>query len=91
MNDRHEYKLIEGTFPSGEAQALLGGMLKSKIDFHTLERHSLSETAGDTARSAERLAELRELDAKLKRLFTEASARGGHFRIFAKLEIEEID
>jgi hypothetical protein len=58
-------------------------MVKSKIDFHSLENHSEGEHSGQVNHSEERLRILRKLDADLK-AFIEA-ARSSR----AKLQVEE--
>jgi len=63
-------------------------MVKSKIDCHTLERHSRSDRShSGKARSEERLEELHELNASLKEFFETAAATERKLKISGTIEI----
>ncbi|MCU0776898.1 MAG: hypothetical protein MUF86_04445 [Akkermansiaceae bacterium] len=67
-------------------------MVKSKIDFHSLVRHSETERAGDSGlNSEERLVALRELDGKLKALLGSAKAEGKRLVVKGGFEITLAD
>lgn len=88
MNKTRLFQLIEGTFSPEEANRILGAMVKSKIDCHTLERHSHSERShSGKARSEERLEELRELNASLKEFFETAAATERKLKTSGTIEI----
>jgi len=91
MNEGNEYRPIEGTFSAAEAQLLLGTIVKSKIDFHTLQRHSDGERSREDSSAVNRLKQLRSLDSQLKSLFKDEAASGQNFNISATLEITPID
>jgi len=92
MNKTRLFQLIEGTFSPEEANRILGAMVKSKIDYHTLERHSHSERShAGKARSEERLEELPELKASLKEFFETAAATDRKLKISGTIEIGFVD
>lgn len=92
MNTPQHFQLINGTFTAEQARRILGAMVKSKIDFHTLERHSEAERTGESVhRSEERLRSLRDLDADLKELFESARASGKRFEVKGDITITAVD
>ena len=92
MNPTRHFQLIDGTFSPEEASKVLGSMVKNKIDYHTLESHSDSELSGGSKlHSEERLENLRELNAKLRQLFDNASAENKRLRISGTIEIDFVD
>jgi hypothetical protein len=92
MNSPQQFQLIEGVFTAEDASRILGAMVKGKIDYHTLERHSHSERdQARQIRSEERLDELRELNARLKELLETAVADQRSLRISGIIEIVAAD
>jgi len=88
MNTPKHFQLIDGTFTPDEARQVLGAMVKSKIDFHTLAKHSEGERSGCSgALSEERLRALRGLDLELKALFESALASGANLKLKGNIEI----
>lgn len=86
-NQAHHFQLIDGTFTPDQARQVLGAMVKSKIDFHSLEKHSEGERSGIPNHSEERLQSLRALDAELKALFESARASGAKLKVTGNIEI----
>ena len=91
MNESREYKLIEGVFSPLEVEKLLGAMVKSKMDFHSLQLHSEVELSGKPAASEERLKQLKALDAELKTFFVQAKESGKNFKISGRIEVTPVD
>jgi hypothetical protein len=92
MKEARKFQLIEGTFSAEEAGRILGAMVKSKIDYHTLESHGHSERAdGKKAHSEERLRNLRALNASLKEALEAAAAANRSLNISGTIEISLAD
>ncbi len=92
MNPVKEFKLIEGTFSPEEANQVLGAMVKSKINYHSIEKHSHSElSGGNSANSEERLRYLHDLNAQLKKLFETAAAENKRLKISGNIVINLVD
>lgn len=92
MTTAQNFQLIDGTFTPDEARRILGAMVKGKIDFHSLEKHSKDERSAEVCqKSEERLAALRDLDAKLKALFGSAEASGKKLEVKGTIEISPVD
>lgn len=92
MSESKQFQLINGVFTAEDASRILGAMVKGKIDYHTLERHSHSERdQAAQIRSEERLQELRELNASLKELLETAAAEKRSLKINGVIEIAPAD
>ncbi len=92
MSESKQFQLINGVFTAEDASRILGAMVKGKIDYHTLERHSHSERDQTSQiRSEERLQELRELNASLKELLETAAAEKRSLKINGVIEIAPAD
>ncbi|MFM2197591.1 MAG: hypothetical protein RLZZ505_1023 [Verrucomicrobiota bacterium] len=92
MNEPQQFQLINGVFTAEDASRILGAMVKGKIDYHTLERHSHSERdRARQTRSEERLEELRDLSARLKELLESAVAEKRSLKISGVIEISPAD
>ncbi|QTN32579.1 hypothetical protein HZ994_09625 [Akkermansiaceae bacterium] len=92
MKTPQKFQLIDGIFSPAEAQQVLGVMVKGKIDFHSLEKHSENErSGGGMEKSGSRLAYLRDLDGRLKALADEARASGKRLKVTGEIQIEFID
>ncbi len=83
----YEFQLIDGTFTPDQARQVLGAMVQSKIDYHSLERHSESERSGITHSSEERLRALRALATELKDVFESAHASGAQLKVTGEIKI----
>ena len=74
MQTKQQLRLIEGTFTPAEATQMLLSLVKSKIDFHTLEKASNKERFGsDGAQSEVRLVALRSLRHEITALCQSAA------------------
>lgn len=83
----HHFQLIDGTFTPDQARQVLGAMVKSKIDYHSLEKRSEGERSGIPHDSEQRLQSLRALDTELKSLFESARASGAKLKVTGSIEI----
>ncbi len=90
-NQTHHFQLIDATFTADQARQVLGAMVKSKIDYHSLEQHSEGERSGIPNHSEERLQALRTLDADLKALFESARTSGAKLKVAGNIEITLIE
>lgn len=92
MNEPQHFQLINGVFTAEDASRILGAMVKGKIDYHTLERHSHSERNREAQiRTEERLDELCEINAQIKELLETAAAGKRSLRISGVIEIAPAD
>jgi hypothetical protein len=88
MNTAQRFKLIDGTFSPADATQVLLSLVKSKIDFHTMEKLSNEERFGrDAAHSEQRLMKLRELHEALKTVCKSAADNGERVQVNGWLEI----
>ena len=88
MNTATQLQLIDGTFTPEEARQVVGAMVKSKIDFHTLAIHSEDERSGITdGQTEKRLRVLRGIEAQLKDLCESAQAAGAKLKVKGLIEI----
>jgi len=90
-NPTRNFQLIDATFTPDQARQVLGAMVKSKIDYHSLEQHSEGERSGIPIHSGERLQSLRALDADLKALFESARASGAKLKVIGNIEITMLE
>lgn len=89
MDTTHKHKLIDGTFSPSDARQILLSLVKSKMDFHNIEKLSNEVRLGrDTANTEHRLAELKKLGETLKLLCESAAENGSQMRIHGWLDIE---
>lgn len=89
MNTTQRYKLIDGTFTATEATQVLLSLVKSKIDYHNLEKLSNEERFGrDVSHSGRRLAELQQLHETLRAVCRSAASAGQRMRVNGWIEIE---
>ena len=92
MNTQQHFQLIDGTFTPDQARQVLGSMVKSKIEFHSLVKHSESERSAQSGLSSEeRLRALRALDEQLKALFESAKADGKKLEVKGSFDITLVD
>ena len=88
MKDKRRFKLIDGTFTPSEAKRILLSLVKSKMDFHSMEKAGNEERFGrDLSHSERRLRELRDLKFALTELLDSAADAGKTFRIDGWIEI----
>jgi hypothetical protein len=88
MKDPQRFQLIKGTFTPAEAARVLLSLVKSKIDYHSLEKLSNEERFGrDVAHSEKRLQELKELQIELKEVFAAATSAEQTLKIKGWIEI----
>ena len=88
MNTTQRYKLLKGTFSPDEARQILLSLVKSKIDFHNMEKLSNEERFGrDVAHSERRLAALRELHETLRTVCQSAADTGRRVQLNGWIEI----
>jgi hypothetical protein len=91
MNDQQRFKLIDGTFSATDAAHILLSLVKSKMDFHNLEKLSNEERFGrDLAHSERRLAELGELYSTLSEICRDARASDRKLQVSGWLEISPV-
>ena len=87
MNTRR-FKIIEGAFTAEDAGRVLLSLVRSKMDFHRLERFSNEERFGqDSAHSERRLAELERLQEEIKEYCQSAAAENQPLQIDGWIEI----
>lgn len=91
MNTTQRHQLIDSDFTADRAAHVLLSLVKSKIDYHNVEKLSNAERFGeDLTHSERRLAELRELRDILRKVCRDAEASGHHLRVKGWLEIETL-
>ena len=76
-------KLIEGTFTPSEASDILNTLIKKKINFHKLQRLSITEKNCDdnTGHLDGRIDELLDAEKSLKQIIAEAREDGFNLQI----------
>ena len=88
MNDKQVFQLIDGTFTPAEAAQILHALVKSKIDYHSMEKFSHEERFGsDLSHSEKRLRELKDLDKALKQFFASVPDSKQSLKINGWIEI----
>jgi hypothetical protein len=91
MNTTQRYKLIEGDFAPDKAAHVLLSLVKSKIDYHNVEKLSNTERFGkDITHSERRLNQLHELRRMLQDACRNAEHSDEHLRVRGWIEIESI-
>lgn len=88
MNTTQRHQLIDGNFTPADASQILLALVKSKIDFHNLEKLSNEERFGrDVAHSERRLIALRQLRETLRTVCQSAANAGQRMEVNAWIEI----
>jgi hypothetical protein len=88
MKDTQHFQLIDGTFTPAEASRVLLSLVKSKIDYHNLEKLSNEERFGrDLAHSEKRLRDLAQLNTVLKELCASAAEAKQNLKISGWIDI----
>ncbi len=91
MKDKQQFQLIDGTFTPAEATRVLLSLVKSKLDYHTMEKFSNEERFGkDPAHSEKRLRDLTKLDTALKEFFASAADSKQNLKINGWIEITPV-
>ena len=91
MNDKQRFKLIDGTFTPSEASRVLLALVKSKMDYHSMEKFSNEvRYGGDVARSEKRLQELAQLNASLQEFFGSTSTENQTLKVDGWIEITPV-
>lgn len=89
MSSTQRYKLIDGTFHPDAATQVLLSLVKSKIDFHSIERARNHEHyGGDVTHSEGRIAELHQLHETLRQLCQTAAGQGQRVKVNGWIEVE---
>ena len=88
MKTNQRFQLIDGTFIPSEAGKVLLSLVKSKIDYHSLEQFSNEvRFGGDVANSEKRLEKLRNVEVALKELLALAGEEKQDLKIDAWIEV----
>jgi hypothetical protein len=88
MKTKQRFKLIDGTFAPAEASQVLLALVKSKMDYHSIEKFSNQERFGiDLSHSEKRLQDLRNLQTALKTLIDSAAESKQTLKIDGWIEI----
>ncbi len=91
MKDKQHFQLIDGIFTPAEASRVLGSLIKSKMDYHSMEKFSNEERFGrDLSHSEKRLHQLAKLNDALKELFASAADAKQNLKINGWIEITPI-
>lgn len=91
MKTTQRHQLIDGTFTPADASQILLALVKSKIDFHNLEKLSNEERFGrDVAHSERRLVALRQLRETLRTTCQSAASAGQRIEVNAWIEVKLI-
>lgn len=92
MNTPQRYQLIAGEFTPDQAMHVLLSLVKSKIDFHNVEKLSNHERFGeDITRSEQRLAELKQLRETLRKVCQSAEKTGTPMKVRGWIEIQPVE
>jgi len=92
MENKHNFKLIEGEFTPSEAGKVLFTLVNSKINYHNLEAFSIKERFnGDVSHSERRIEELKSVNMSLTTIINFASEKGLHLKINSCIEITFIE
>ena len=89
MNNQQQFQLIDGVFTPAEASQVLLSLVKSKMDYHRMEKLSNEERfGGDTTHSERRLRDLAHLHASLKEYLILAADSNQTLEIKGFIEIK---
>ena len=91
MKDKQHFQLIDGTFTPSEASRVLLSLVKSKMDYHNMEKFSNEERFGrDVTHSEKRLHDLAKLNTALKEFFASAADANQNLKINGWIEITPV-
>lgn len=89
MENKRDFKLIDGIFSAADARSVLTAIVSAKINFHSLRQFSETIRYGsDRSQSEQRISELKKLNDDLNLLLDEADAQGLQLKIKSNIEIE---
>ena len=90
MSNKSNFKLIDGTFLPEEAKVILTTLINNKIDYHNLQIFSDGERFGEeiTAKTTQRIAELKQDLASLLTQVETAKANNKKFSIKSSIDID---
>ncbi|MFP5041193.1 hypothetical protein [Parasediminibacterium sp. JCM 36343] len=92
MSTKHSFKLIDGVFTPLEADKILSGLIKYKINHHQMELFSNQERFGkDVSNSIKRVEELKAVTSSLKNTLGFIAERGQKMQINCSIEIITLD
>lgn len=92
MENKHRLKLIDGEFLPSDAGKVLFELLKSKINYHQMEKFSNEERYGsDLKNSMARVEQLKETVKKLEEIILYSSEKGINLKIESVIEITFLD
>lgn len=90
MENNLDYKLIDGIFSAKEAESVLTALFNYKIDYHNREDFSNHIRFNkDIEHSKKRITELIETKNAIKKLVTDAKAKGINLVINSTIVISE--
>jgi hypothetical protein len=91
-SNKLEIKFITGEFSPEDAKELLLNVISKKIQFHSVDSHSLWEkNAATDSVSKTRLEELKMAREEILQLLTSGSLQGKKIKIHSTIEIEVLD
>jgi len=91
-HEHESYRLVDGTFDTGEAREVLMTLITDKIRFHQRKNLTSYERCGEADPvSTRRIEELRRCRSELDQRIAEADARGRHIHINCSIEITSVD
>ncbi len=89
MDNKHQYKFIEGDFSTQEAKTVLMAVINSKISYHNLDTFSdLIRFNGNPEKTKKRVIELNDTKDTILKLLEEAHKNGQSLRIKSDITIE---
>ncbi len=92
MDQIHNLKLIDGQFAPLEALKVISDLIRSKINYHTMEAFSNKERFNvDISFSEQRIAELKEARKDLEDIINTASEKGYNLKVESLIEITFIE
>jgi hypothetical protein len=92
MENNSEYKLIDGIFSGEEAEKVLTALFNYKIDYHTREDFSNHIRFNkDIEHSKKRINELTETKDAIKKLLSDAKAKGINLVINSTIAISVVE
>ncbi len=92
MKKIQSFKLVDGNFTPLQARQVLNTLISSKINYHSMEKFSNEERFGkDAAHSIKRIAALKKVQDKLKKVFELYDKKEVRIKIDGIIEITVAD
>ncbi len=92
MKGKYNFKLINGKFATSEASRILFDLIRSKINYHTMENFSNQERFGkDMPHSERRIKALKKALGSLEKVCELAKEKGLKLRIDGSVDITIIE